>query len=193
MTRFKARHWIKQCLIRPRSSQSKWYLKRERLTQHLLRNKMGCDYIQNWFKRSSKCYMREYKQPLRWQTAHLPDDALDTAHGEALVVGLNDPLEEMVPKHLKDHADIWDRVKGHSDTHGTCRVAITENSINMFAVKYQHEYYLLHVLEVTWGNVTIPTAQTRRQSVLGHSPDSAISAHCHPESLLWKRARWKPQ
>ena len=43
----------------------------------------------------------------------MSNDALHTTYWEALVVGLYDPLEEMVAKHFKDHADIWDRVKDH--------------------------------------------------------------------------------
>lgn len=44
---------------------------------------------------------------------HLSNDTLHAAYGEALVVGLDDPFEEMVAKHFKDHADIWDTVKDH--------------------------------------------------------------------------------
>lgn len=44
---------------------------------------------------------------------HLPNDALHTPDGKALVVGLDDPLEEMVAKDLEDHADIWATVKDH--------------------------------------------------------------------------------
>lgn len=45
------------------------------------------------------------------QKSHLSNDTLHTTYWEALIVGFDDPLEEMVAKHFEDHADIWDTVK----------------------------------------------------------------------------------
>ena len=37
---------------------------------------------------------------------HLLDDHLHVQHGDALVVALNDELEQVVPEDLEDHADV---------------------------------------------------------------------------------------
>lgn len=39
---------------------------------------------------------------------YLPDDALDTWQWQTLIVGFNNPLEQVVTQHLKHHAHIWD-------------------------------------------------------------------------------------
>lgn len=38
---------------------------------------------------------------------HLPDDALDAGQGQPLVVGFDDPAQQLVPQHLQHHANIW--------------------------------------------------------------------------------------
>lgn len=38
---------------------------------------------------------------------HLPEDALNTRQGEAGVVGLNDPPQQLVAQHFQNHAYVW--------------------------------------------------------------------------------------
>jgi hypothetical protein len=49
--------------------------------------------------------------------SHLSNDTLHTTYWEALIVGFDDPFEEMVTKYFKDHADIWDVVKADLRMH----------------------------------------------------------------------------
>jgi len=40
-------------------------------------------------------------------TRHLSDDGPDAGQREAVVVGLYDPLQELVAQHLQNHAHVW--------------------------------------------------------------------------------------
>lgn len=41
-----------------------------------------------------------------FDSGHLSDDALHTGQWQALVVGLDDPLEQVVTQHLKNHTHV---------------------------------------------------------------------------------------
>lgn len=58
---------------------------------------------------------------------YLSDYALDTRQRQTLVVGFNNPLQQMVTKHLKDHTHIW---VGESRSHIIIPLSFTHTHTN---------------------------------------------------------------
>lgn len=93
-------------------------------------------------------YCHVYKYICLCVLWYLSDNALDTWQWQTLVVGFNNPLQQVVTEHLKHHTHIWREVKGQY-----YYISVTHTVTHTRRLSWSG--YVCHWLRRSWSHLSV--------------------------------------